>query len=88
VISVVTAGRKVHHVLVDHGSSVDLMFWMTFNKLQISPNMLRPYGGCMYVFAGDQVEVRGHLELRTTFTYGEHQIPCRHCLLCLQHAVG
>jgi len=44
------------------------MFWTTFNKLQLSPDMLRPYGGCLYGFAGDQVEVRGHLELRTTFT--------------------
>jgi len=29
-----------------------------------------PYTGCLYGFAGDQVEVRGHLELRTTFTDG------------------
>ena len=33
VISVVTAGRKVHRLLVDQGSSVDVMFWTTFNKL-------------------------------------------------------
>jgi len=26
--------------------------------------------GCLYGFAGDQMEVRGHLELRTTFTDG------------------
>jgi len=32
--------------------------------------MLRSYGGCLYGFAGDQVEVRRHLELRTTFTDG------------------
>jgi len=32
--------------------------------------MLRPYGGCLYGFVGDQVEVRVHLELRTTFTDG------------------
>jgi len=70
VISVVTAGRKVHRVLVDKGSSADVMFWTTINKLQLSPDMLRPYDGFLYGFAGDQVEVRKHLELRTTFTDG------------------
>jgi len=70
VISAVTAERKVHRVLVDQGSSADVMFWTTFNKLQLSPDMLRPYGGCLYGFAGDQVKVWGYLELRTTFTDG------------------
>jgi len=46
------------------------MFWTTFIKVQLSPDQLRPYTGCLYDFAGDQVEVRGHLELRTTFTDG------------------
>ena len=71
VISVVTVGRKVHRVLVDQGSSADVMFWSTFNKLQLSPDLLRPYTGCLYGFADNQVEVRGYLELRTTFTDGE-----------------
>jgi len=70
VISVVTAGRKVHMVLVDQGSSADVMFWSTVNKLQLSPDQLRPYTGCLYGFTGDQVEVRRYLELRTTFTDG------------------
>jgi len=70
VISVFTAGRKVHRVLVDQGSSADVMFWSTFNKLQLSPDLLRPYTGCLYGFTGDQVEVRGYLEVRTTFTDG------------------
>ena len=47
VISVVTVGRKVHMVLVDQGSSVDVMFWSTFNNLQLSPHLLRPYTGKM-----------------------------------------
>ncbi|XP_068475177.1 uncharacterized protein [Phaseolus vulgaris] len=68
VISLVTAGRKVHRVLVDQGSSADVMFWPTFNKLQLSLDHLRPYPGCLYGFAGDQVEMRGYIELRTTFT--------------------
>ncbi|XP_068466368.1 uncharacterized protein [Phaseolus vulgaris] len=70
VISLVTAGRTVHRVLVDQGSSADVMFWPTFERLQLSTDQLRPYGGCLYGFAGDQVEVRGYIELRTTFTDG------------------
>ena len=70
VISVVTAGRKVHRVLVDQGSSADVMFWTTFNKLRLSPDLLRPHTGCLYGFADNPVEVRGYLELRTTFTDG------------------
>ena len=70
VISVVTAGRKVHRVLINQGSSADVMFWSTFNKLQLSTDQLRPYDGCLYDFARDQVEVRGHIELRTTFMDG------------------
>ena len=69
-ISLVTAGRKVHRVLVDQGSSADVMFWSTFNKLQLSPDQLRPYTRCLYGFARDQVEVRGHIELKTIFTDG------------------
>jgi len=70
VISAVTAGRKVHRVLVDQGSSADVMIRTTFNKVKLSPDMLRPYGGCLYGFAGDQVEVCEYLVLRTTFTDG------------------
>jgi len=57
VISVVTACRKVHRVLIDQGSSTDMMFWSTFNKLQLSTDQLRLYDDCLYGFAGDQVEV-------------------------------
>ena len=70
VIYLVTAGRKVHRVFVDQGSPADVMFWPTFSKLQLSPDHLKPYPGCLYGFAGDQVEVRGYVELRTIFTDG------------------
>jgi len=49
---VVTVGRRVHRVLVNQGSLVDVMFWSNFNKLQLSPNQFRPYDGCLYGFAG------------------------------------
>jgi len=44
------------------------MFWSTFNKLQLSCDQLRPYDDSLYGFTGDQVEVRGHVGLRMTFT--------------------
>ena len=53
VVSLVTARRKVHRVLVDQGSSADVMFWQTFTKLQLPLDQLRPYGGCLYGFVGD-----------------------------------
>ena len=53
VISVVTVGRRVHRVLIDQGSSADVMFWSTFNKLQLSPDQLRPYDDCLFGFAGE-----------------------------------
>jgi len=68
VISLVTAGRRVRCVLVDQGSSVDVMFMTTFNRLQLSTDQLKPYTRCLYGFAENEVEVRGYIELRTTFT--------------------
>jgi len=38
VISVVTIGKKVHIVLIDQGSSTDVMFWSMFTSLQLSPD--------------------------------------------------
>jgi len=71
VISVVTAGRRVHRVLIDQGSSADVMFWSTFVNLRLSPDQLRPHDECLVGFAGDHVEVRGHIDLRTTFSNEE-----------------
>jgi len=51
-------------------SSTDVMFWVTFNKLQLTPDQLRSYDGRFFGFDGDQVEVREHVELRTTFSDG------------------
>ena len=56
VISLVTAGRNVHRVLVDKGSSADMIFLTTFNQYRLSTDQLRPYTRCLYGFAGNQVD--------------------------------
>jgi len=56
VISVVTARRKVHRVLVDQGSA-DVIFWGTFTNLQLFPDQLRPHNRCLVDFMRDKAEV-------------------------------
>jgi len=68
VISLIAAGRRVRHVLVDQGSSADVMFLTTFNRLWLSTDQLKPYARRLYGFAGNEVEVHGYIELSTTFT--------------------
>jgi len=51
VIFVVMVGRKVHRVLIDQGSSADVLFWSMFINLQLSPDQLRPHDGCLVGFA-------------------------------------
>jgi len=46
VIFIITVGRRVHQVLFDQGSLVDVMFRVTFNNLHLSPDQLRPYDDC------------------------------------------
>jgi len=65
--AVVSVGRKVHKVLIDQESSTGVMFWETFINLQLSPDHLRPYDGCLIGFTGDQIEIRGYVELRMAF---------------------
>ena len=67
-ISLIAAKRRVRHVLVDQGSSVNVMFLTTFNRLQLSADQLKPYARRLYGFAGNEVKVHGYFELSTTFT--------------------
>jgi len=67
VVSVIMMGKNVHRVLIDQGSSADVMFWSTFVGLQIPIDQLKPFDGVLVGFSGDQVEVKGYVDLRTTF---------------------
>jgi len=67
VLSVIMMGRNVHRVLIDQGSSADVMFLDAFVGLQIPRDQLMPFDGVLVGFSGEQVEVRGYVNLRTTF---------------------
>ncbi|RDX78297.1 hypothetical protein CR513_41446, partial [Mucuna pruriens] len=72
VILVVVAEYKVERVLIDQGSSTNILYWTTYIKLGLKPIDVEPYVGKLYGFAGKQVEIRGAVELETTIGEGNH----------------
>jgi len=60
-------GINVHRVLVDQGSSIDVMFWDAFVGMQVLRDQLQPFNGVLVGFSGEQVEVQGYVDLQTTF---------------------
>jgi hypothetical protein len=67
VIQVQILNCDVKRVLIDSGSSADIMYWEAFKAMQLSNEHLLPYNGTLVGFAGEQVEVMGYTTLLTTF---------------------
>ena len=67
VITVELQSFAVKKVLIDQGSSVDILYWKTFRKLQIPIEDLTPYDDPIYGFAGERVPTKGYVDLHTTF---------------------
>ncbi|RDX93886.1 hypothetical protein CR513_23788, partial [Mucuna pruriens] len=70
VISVIIADYRVEWVLVDQGSSANVLFWLAFKKLGFSESSLEDCLGTLIGFAGEQVEIRGMISLETILGTG------------------
>ncbi|RDY01337.1 hypothetical protein CR513_15352, partial [Mucuna pruriens] len=57
VISVVVTDYKVERVLVDLGSSANVLFWTTFQKLRKTEKELEACSRTLIGFVGEQVEI-------------------------------
>jgi len=55
VIIVEIENYAVKKVLVDQGSSVDILYWATYQKLQLPDTAMVPYDEPIYGFSGEQV---------------------------------
>ncbi|XP_068498673.1 uncharacterized protein [Phaseolus vulgaris] len=67
VITVEIDKFAIAKVLVDQGSSVDILYWETFKKMQISEVEIQPYNEQIVGFSGERVDTRGYIDLFTTF---------------------
>jgi len=67
VITVEVENFAVKKVLIDQGSSVDILYWKTFNKMQIPLADLTPHNEPIYGFSCERVPTKGYIDLHTTF---------------------
>ena len=67
VVSIVIANFMVSKVLIDQGSSSYIFYWKTFQRFEVSLDMIQPHYGPFLGFAGEGVETRGYVDLMTTF---------------------
>ena len=54
-ITVMMANDNVHRILVDNGSSVDILYYQAFQKMGLKNSDLRPSPNPIYGFTGDSV---------------------------------
>jgi len=67
VIMVQLENYVVKKVLIDQGSSVDILYWATYQKLQLPTTTMVPYDEPIYGFLGEKVSTRGYIYLHTVF---------------------
>ena len=66
VIKVVVANKTIHRVLVDNGSSTDIIFASAFEKMGIGREKLEPVNACLRGFSGERVLPLGSIQLVLT----------------------
>ena len=70
VITIEIENYAVKKVLVDQGSLVDILYWTTYQRLQLPDTAMIPYDEPIYCFSGEQVSTRGYIDLHIVFREG------------------
>lgn len=71
VITAQIALYDVSKVLVDQGSLINILYWATFLKMDLSEDIIAPFNELIMGFAGERVDTRGYLDLRTWLGVGK-----------------
>ena len=59
-------GFNTRKILVDNGSSTDIIYLSAFQQLKVSPKRLRPFDSHFVSFSGDRVYPKGIVTLMVT----------------------
>lgn len=52
--------------MVDQGTSVNILYWKTFKQMDLSKDLIVSYNEKIIGFAGERVDARGYVDLRTS----------------------
>ena len=52
---IIIEGFNTRRILVDNGSSVNIIYLSTFQQLKVDPKRLRPFESPLVSFSGDDV---------------------------------
>ena len=66
VIKAIVANKTIHRVLVDNGSSADIIFTSAFDKMGIGKEKLEPVNACSRGFSKEKVLPLGSVQLVLT----------------------
>ena len=73
VIRSVVANKTIHRALIDNGSSADIIFAFTFNKMGIGRDNLKPMNAHLRGFSGERILPLGSVQLVLTLV----NLPCQ-----------
>ena len=65
-------GYDMHRVLLDQGSSADIIYGDTFERMGLTRSDPKPYYGSLSGFTDEEVDVRGYVEVETIFGRGPY----------------
>jgi hypothetical protein len=66
VIMVTIANHAIHRILVDNGSSADILYWFVFKQMRIDHNRIKPFSSPLIGFIGEQVQPMRIISLPVT----------------------
>ena len=66
VIKAIVANKAIHRVLVNNGSSADIIFASAFDKMRIGREKLEPVNACLRGFSGERALPLGSVQLMLT----------------------
>ena len=55
VVTLTVANHAIHRILVDNGSSADILYWPVFQHMGIDRDRIKPFGSPLVGFGGEQV---------------------------------